>query len=149
MELKRYQSETLAVLRRFLEDARFAGPVEAYEAITGEPEQAQRLRGCGGNYAPLAELPDVPYVCLRLPTGGGKTILGAHAVGIARDAWIEKDFPFVLWLAPTNTIRRQTADALKNPRHAYRRVLDESFGGRVRVFRHWGFHATAPARRAR
>ena len=134
MELKRYQAETLAVLRRFLEDARVAGPKGAYEAITGEPEQAGRLRGYGGSYAPLAALPDVPYVCLRLPTGGGKTILGAHAVGVARDAWIEKDFPLVLWLTPTNTIRRQTADALKNPRHAYRQVLDALFAGRVRVF---------------
>lgn len=134
MQLKRYQSETLAILRRFLEDAQIAGLNGAYEAITGEPEQAQRLRGYGGSYAPLAELPKVPYVCLRLPTGGGKTILGAHAVGIARDAWIEKDFPLVLWLAPTNTIRRQTVEALKNTRHAYRQALDELFAGRVRVF---------------
>ena len=134
MELKRYQSETLAVLRCFLEDARVAGPRGAYEAITREPEQAARLRGYGGNYEPLAELPGVPYVCLRLPTGGGKTILGSYTVGIARDAWIEKDFPLVLWLAPTKTIRRQTVEALKNPRHPYRRVLDGLFAGRVRIF---------------
>ena len=134
MQLKHYQSETLAILRRFLEDAQIARPKGAYEAITGEPEQAQRLRGYGGSYAPLVALPNVPYVCLRLPTGGGKTILGAHAVGIARDAWIQKDFPLVLWLAPTNTIRRQTVEALKNTRHAYRQVLDELFAGRVRVF---------------
>ena len=133
MELKRYQSETLAVLRRFLEDARVAGPRGAYEAITREPEQAARLRGYGGNYAPLAELPGVPYVCLRLPTGGGKTILGSYAVGIARDAWIEKDYPLVLWLTPTNTIRRQTIEALKNAHHPYRQVLDKLFAGRVRV----------------
>jgi type III restriction enzyme len=82
----------------------------------------------------LDALPDVPYVCLRLPTGGGKTILGAHAIAVARDAWIEKDYPLVLWLVPTNTIRMQTAEALKNPRHPYRRVLDEAFEGRVRVF---------------
>ena len=136
VELKRYQSETLAVLRRFLEDARVAGPRGAYEAITREPEQAARLRGNGGNYAPLTELPGVPYVCLRLPTGGGKTILGSYVVGIARDAWIEKDFPLVLWLAPTNTIRRQTVDALKNVRHPYRRVLDELFRGSGAYFRH-------------
>ncbi len=37
-------------------------------------------------------------------------------------------------LVPTNTIRLQTAEALKNPRHAYRRVLDEAFDQRVRVF---------------
>ncbi|MGG2329480.1 DEAD/DEAH box helicase family protein, partial [Salmonella enterica] len=77
---------------------------------------------------------NVPQVCLRLPTGGGKTILAAHSVAVARDNWIEREFPLVLWLVPSTTIRRQTAEALKNPRHPYRQVLDEAFSGRVRVF---------------
>ena len=34
MKLKQYQADTLAVLRRFLEEARIAGPKNAYEAIT-------------------------------------------------------------------------------------------------------------------
>ena len=134
MQLKQYQTETLALLCRFLEDAHVAGTKHAYEAIMREPEQAARLGRYAGAYAPLDGLPDTPYVCLRLPTGGGKTLLAAHAVAVARDAWIEKDSPLVLWLVPTNTIRRQTADALKNPRHPYRQTLDEAFGGRVRVF---------------
>lgn len=134
MKLKQYQDDTLAVLRRFLEDARVAGAKNAYEAITQEPEQAKRLGRYAGAYVPLDALPNTPYVCLRLPTGGGKTVLGAHAVAIARDAWIEKDTPLVLWLVPSNTIRLQTVEALKNPAHPYRRVLDEAFSGRVRVF---------------
>ena len=134
MKLKEYQSETLAVLRCFFEEARVAGPRNAYEAITRAPEQAERLGRYAGAYTPLDRLPDVPYVCLRLPTGGGKTILAAHAVAIARDAWIEKDHPVVLWLVPSNTIRIQTVQALKNTRHPYRQALDESFSGRVRVF---------------
>jgi len=134
MILKQYQKDTIATLRRFLEDARVHGPAAAYEAITGDPEQAQRLHGYGGKYKPLKGREGVPYVCLRLPTGGGKTILAAHSIAVAKDTWIEKDFPLVLWLVPTNTIRRQTVDALKNPRHAYRKALDEAFDGRVRVF---------------
>ena len=135
MQLKQYQVDTLSILQRFFEDARVAGPKNAYETITGEPEHAVRLGRYGGSYtAPLENLPEVPYVCLRLPTGGGKTILAAHAVQVARDAWIEKDYPPVLWLAPTKTIRLQTAQALKNPLHPYRQALDEKFNGRVRVF---------------
>ncbi len=134
MELKPYQEETLAVLRRFLEEARLAGPAAAYERIVREPEQAARLGRYAGDYAPLEGLPGAPYACLRLPTGGGKTILAAHAVAVARDVWIEKEHPLVLWLAPTNTIRRQTAEALKTPRHPYRRALDDAFAGQVRVF---------------
>ena len=134
MELKQYQIDTLTMLRRFLEEARIAGPRNAYEAITREPEQAARLGGYAGAYAPLNQMPEVPYVCLRLPTGGGKTLLAAHAVSVARNAWIEKDYPLVLWLVPSNTIRRQTVEALKNSRHAYRQALDAAFDGRVRVF---------------
>ena len=134
MELKRYQTDTLCVLRRFFEEARIGGPKNAYEAVTQEPEQAGRLGRYGGIYRPLTGLLDVPYVCLRLPTGGGKTVLAAHAVAVVRDAWIEKDWPMTLWLVPTNTIRRQTAEALKNRHHPYRRVLDDTFDGRVSVF---------------
>lgn len=134
MNLKPYQAETLAVLRRFLEEARVAGPDNAYRTITAEPEQARRLGQYRTDYKPLDGLPGMPYVCLRLPTGGGKTILAAHAVGVARDAWMEKDYPLVLWLVPSNTIRQQTVEALKNPRHAYRQALDDTFEGRVRVF---------------
>ena len=134
MQLKPYQADTLAILRRFLEEARIAGPKNAYEAITREPEQAGRLGSFAGAYTPLNQMPEVPYVCLRLPTGGGKTLLAAHAVSVARNAWIEKDYPLVLWLVPSNTIRRQTVEALKNSRHAYRQALDAAFDGRVRVF---------------
>lgn len=134
MQLKQYQQDTLATLRRFFESARVAGPRGAYEAITREGAQSARLGPYGGNYTPLLGLPDVPYICLRLPTGGGKTVLGAHSVTIARDAWIERDFPLTLWLVPSNTIRLQTAEALKNPRHPYRQVLDSAFDGRVKIF---------------
>jgi len=72
MKLKQYQTDTLSVLRRFFEEARVAGPKGSYEAITREPDQAKRLGRYGGTYTPLAELPAVPYVCLRLPTGGAR-----------------------------------------------------------------------------
>ena len=52
---------------------------------------------------------------------------------MARENWVEKDYPLVLWLVPTTTIRKQTIEALKNPLHPYRAALDEAFAGRVRV----------------
>ena len=134
MQLKQYQTDTLNTLRRFFEQARIAGPKAAYETIATEPEQAARIGRYTGPYAPLPELSDIPYVCLRLPTGGGKTLLAAHSIAIARDTWVEKDYPLVVWLVPTDKIRQQTAEALKQPRHSYRQALDEAFDGRVRVF---------------
>jgi type III restriction enzyme len=134
MKLKDYQKASLATLRAFLAEARITGPKAAYEKLTQAPELAARLKGYAAGYKPLKGLPEVPYVCLRLPTGGGKTILAAHAITTAKDTWLEKDYPLVLWLVPTNTIRVQTAEALNNPRHPYGQVLNDAFEGRVRVF---------------
>lgn len=134
MKLKDYQQASLATLRTFLEEARIAGPKNAFDKITSRPDVASRIKGYKAGYRPVKALPDAPYVCLRLPTGGGKTILAAHAITIAKEAWIEKEYPLVLWLVPTSTIQTQTTDALKNPRHPYRQVLDAAFEGRVRIF---------------
>ncbi len=134
MILKEYQKQTLKVLRDYLELSRIAGPAAAYKEIIEKPEQKMALGRYAQGYKALDGLPNVPYVCLRLPTGGGKTLLAARSIGIARDAWVEKDNPTVLWLVPTNIIRKQTVEALKNPRHPYRQQMDELFEGRVRVF---------------
>ena len=135
MQLKQYQKDALATLNRFFQEAQLVGPQVAFQTITQEPELQDRLGRFGGNYTDaLASRQDIPYVCLRLPTGGGKTILAAHSVRIARDSWIQKDYPLVLWLVPTNTIRSQTTQTLNDTTHPYRQALDESFDGRVRVF---------------
>lgn len=134
MQLKKYQKETLETLRQFLQDARIAGPKSAFDRLLEDPEHKARLGAYAEPYQPLKGLPNVPHVCLRLPTGGGKTILGAYSVSLAKDAWIEKDYPLVLWLVPSTTIKTQTAEALKNTRHPYRKVLDDDFEGRVRIF---------------
>ena len=45
-----------------------------------------------------------------------------------------REYPFIIWFAPSETIRRQTADALKKARHPYRQALNEAFKGNVQVF---------------
>src|SRR5260370_32898623 len=108
MELKCYQKETLATLGRFLRDARVGGPKAAYESIVNEPAQKARLGRYAGAYRALEAVPLAPYGCLRLPTGGGKTLLAARAASVARDSWIERDYPLGLWRLPTNNIALKT-----------------------------------------
>lgn len=129
--LKNYQERTLAALQRYLTLARVIGPKEAFEKfVKEEPTDRQPQI-----YRHRWNLTDVPYVCLRLPTGGGKTLLASHAVHIAANSFMERDFPLVLWLVPTNMIRKQTAEALKNPSHPYREALSDAFGqDKVAVF---------------
>lgn len=128
-QLKDFQIAALDKLREYLEKVRLNNdPWQAFVDVARTPT------GHTPVYRPVQGLEDVPYVCLRLPTGGGKTILGAYAVRVAAQSYIEKDYPLVLWLVPSNTIRIQTAEALKNTAHPYRIALDEAFEGRVRVF---------------
>ena len=125
-QLKNYQKRTLAALEDFLSNARLMPVAEAFEkALVKQGIQPYPYR----HYS----FDEVPYVCLRLPTGGGKTVLGSHVVRIATRAYLEKDYPIVLWLVPTNTIQQQTLEALKTPGHAYRAELDRAFDQRVRV----------------
>lgn len=119
--LKHYQQQTLDVLEAFLQDARAMPVAEAYTAAF---KRMQRDPVPYRHY----DFAEIPYVCLRLPTGGGKTVLASHAVQIAKRSYLEQEYPTVLWLVPTNAIRTQTLEALKTVGHPYRLGLEEEFG---------------------
>jgi type III restriction enzyme len=130
MQLKKYQRRALDALDTFLSEASVKAHDVAYRIACqiGEPGFY------ASSYTPLQQLRDVPYCCLRLPTGGGKTLLGAHAIGIAHRHRIDgPQYPVALWLVPSTTIGDQTLDALKTPGHPYRKALEDAFGGNVRV----------------
>ncbi len=129
LTLKDYQTNTLERLQAFLEDARFGNPAKSFETLRSEAAKD----GWGGDYRSITGLEDVPYVCLRLPTGGGKTLLAAHTVHTATSAYLDRETPVVLWLVPTNTIRQQTLETIKNPRHPNREALTQAFGSQVLV----------------
>jgi len=131
MQLKKYQKDALEALKYFFQKVRETNNAEqSFREIT-ETLDIGRYKS---EYKPLKDMPEVPYVCIRIPTGGGKTILGAYTVKLAGNSYLERDFPIALWLVPSNTIRKQTVEALKNRQHPYRKVLDDAFEGRVRVF---------------
>ncbi len=124
-QLKNYQNNTLEVLANYLDEARISGAKEAFYKIKGNSNIP---------YHSIHGLEDVPYVCLRLPTGGGKTFLSAHSIKLAAQHYVDKDFPMVLWLTPTSAIKEQTIETLKNPTHPNREVLDAAFNGNVAIF---------------
>ena len=121
-ELKEYQKKTLAKLRTYLEQVRFSGVEKAY-------------LDCGGlAYNKIKSLENIPYVCLRLPTGGGKTYLASNTIPLVSKTYLETETPMVLWFCPTTTIKFQTIETLKNPRHPNRAILEQAFNGEVLVF---------------
>lgn len=138
MELKRYQTRALDQLRHFLEKARGGDIAAAYASTIAraltfeEPDDAPTY--ARGGYTPVEGLEHVPYCCVRLPTGGGKTLLASHAIKVAGESWMDRARVPVIWLVPSSQIQTQTLDALKTPRHPYRLALEEAFDGAVAVF---------------
>lgn len=124
-QLKNYQNNTLEVLANYLDEARISGARDAFYKIKGNSNIP---------YHAIHGLEDIPYVCLRLPTGGGKTFLSVHSIKLAAQHYVDKDFPMVLWLTPTSAIKEQTIETLKNPTHPNREVLDAAFNGNVAIF---------------
>lgn len=141
LTLKTYQTNALAALRDFLRAARGQPLTEAF---------ADALSAQGRNQDPTrretyqAIFGDTPCVCLRVPTGGGKTLLAAHAVAIAGECTLDSDAPVALWLTPSDAIRTQTLEALNNAHHPYRQALAEHFGERVRVCDLEGLQTVGP-----
>ena len=137
LALKLYQQRALDALSRFFDATRLSTPEDAFSACVDT--------GLSNAYRPMPGLPEVPYVCLRIPTGGGKTVLGAHIIQAAGRALLDREFPLVLWMVPTTQIKAQTLDAFRDPRHPYRQELDDAFDGRVAVFDVADFNQIRPA----
>ena len=121
LPLEEYQERTLETLTEYYQKClRLQNANTAFYDLTERP------------YAAVDGLPGMPYICLRLPTGGGKTFVACHAVGITASELLKTESPIVLWLVPSNAIRDQTLNALKNPNHPYRDAF-ESARHRVEV----------------
>jgi len=127
-QLKEYQQRCLDEL------AAYFRRVITFHAVTNKPEKMAFDEVDGrAQYQPVAELPGLPYVCLRVPTGGGKTVMASHAVDVACREYLRRERCLVFWLAPTTQIVHQTVKALQDKRHPYRQALDAAFNGRVTV----------------
>jgi type III restriction enzyme len=130
MEAKQYQKTSLHWLRSYYQKCRVyqeAGdtfpPSTAFTSVTAEIHDGQGLP-----YAPVKQVPGIPYVCLRIPTGGGKTLVACEAVFLGVKDLLQKDRALILWLVPSDTIRSQTLSRLQDSADPYRQSLDTNLG---------------------
>lgn len=132
MELKGYQKKVIADLARYLELLNQVNNLnKAYSTFWEEKNVPVGFNGLPP-YQNI--LPGVPNLCLKVPTGGGKTFIACNALKPIFDALPIMKAKVVVWLVPSDAILVQTLQALKNPTHAYRQRIDVDFGGRVEVY---------------
>ncbi|MFO1375955.1 MAG: DEAD/DEAH box helicase family protein [Steroidobacteraceae bacterium] len=119
---KAYQSQVLESVERYFRACHvLPSPSVAFNAVT------EQLWGRGLSYTPLPGFPvDMPYFCLRVPTGGGKTWLAAMSVAQVNTHLLRSEYSVVLWLVPSKPIREQTLRALRDRRHPYHLALVEA-----------------------
>lgn len=130
MELKAYQRDILKEVGRYARIyARTGDAANAYgiylNAIGLTP-------GKDGVSPYHDDLGGVPKVCVKVPTGGGKTFIGASAIDVLSEALPSHD-EVVVWLVPRKEILAQTLRCFRNPGHFLRIKLDQDFAGRVEV----------------
>lgn len=143
MRLKHYQEKVLKELKEYLSalsefkvkyeraldfDADVARdynfPKRAWERATGRFIYHSKTNSLN---EPL------PDIYLKVPTGGGKTLVACHAIDNIQKTYLNKQTGLILWVVPSTQIYRQTISALKNREHPYRQVLDISSGGRTLI----------------
>lgn len=119
---KIYQQQVLDSVEAYFKACHeLPSPSIAFTATT------ERLWERGLPYNPLAGFPtDMPYFCLRVPTGGGKTWLAAKSVALVNTHLLRTEHSVILWLVPSKSIREQTIKALKDRGHPYHAALREA-----------------------
>ncbi len=157
MQLKNYQEQALEKLDYWLEmlkkERKDAEDAEEFYAKKGKliPEELKHyprsawntLKGQNalpgslkdGNIEISEYIPrsatsgePIPHICLQVPTGGGKTLLGVTAL-----ERLNQGAGFVLWIVPTKAIYEQTRKAFRNREHPYRQILEGISCGKVKL----------------
>lgn len=128
MELKAYQRQVIADVKNYL---------ELLSTSRSYPEAFSRFWTEKG--APVLgryhdTIPGVPNLCLKVPTGGGKTFLVCNAIKPIFESLPATLARVVVWLVPSDAILTQTIATLKDTRHPYRQCIDTAFGSRVEVY---------------
>ena len=132
MELKNYQIDVMNDLRSFL------NALVEKQSIKAAYNHVWETKGVPVGMTGMPpyndELPGVPQVCFKVPTGGGKTFLAANSIKPIFDSMPNVHPRAVVWLVPSDAILTQTYATLTNKAHDYRRKIDVDFGNKVEVY---------------
>ena len=116
MILKEYQKRAVATVGDFVEGlARWRREDEAARKQNPDwgfdwVERAWRDTGLGRPYrARRTGVGDpLPAFCLKIPTGGGKTLLATRVIDLVNGRFLHRRRGLVLWIVPTTQIYNQT-----------------------------------------
>ena len=124
MVLKDYQKRAINSLEKFIELL-----VETKSLQTAYQMTLAEAGVPGARYQ--ANIPNVPQVCFKVPTGGGKTFMAAASLKPIHSKFPSK---IIVWIVPSETILSQTYKNLSDKDHDYCQKIFRDFGGQIRVY---------------
>jgi type III restriction enzyme len=143
MYLKNYQIKVVNAFKQFLQTARDTRTSFdiAKEALpenmrhtlnwvqttfqTGGLEYKDRCTNGLGDY--------YPRIVIKVPTGGGKTLLAVEAIREYQNLFAQKRTGLVVWIVPSETIYSQTVKKIRDKGNYLRQLLDQCSGNRTIV----------------
>jgi type III restriction enzyme len=147
MELKKYQKRVVEEIERFLTklaaeraagNARHAA-ADAWSDLRLPCEYKERKNGLGE---------DLPTLRIKVPTGGGKTILATQVLGSIHRILLpdRRGTGLVLWVVPSNQIYRDTLRRLRDRNDSYRLMLEHALSHRLEIWEKHEIARLTPAR---
>ncbi len=121
MKFKRYQENAIETLDQFLELLKKMKPRYAFTEITDNLYNHEWFS-------------EVPFVCIRIPTGGGKTLVGCKSVERITSTALHRDTGIVMWFVPSDSIKTQTLKKFKDVKDWHYEMLNDSFDTKFKVF---------------
>lgn len=132
MELKNYQIEVMRNLTSYMDSLDTSSGIKSAWANYWLKQDVGV--GYGGVPPYVDTISGVPHVCMKVPTGGGKTFMACASIRKIFSRMPESKPKLVVWLVPSDPILVQTIRTLSDVEHPYRQRLDADFSGRVGVY---------------
>ena len=138
MQLKHYQERVINETKLFLEALGAEYAAGNQYASLAAWDKAKKLFYLPGDYRPRKNGldKDLPTFCIKVPTGGGKTLLATQILGLIYQTCLKSrsGSGLVLWVVPSDQIYKDTLKAFRNRRHFYRESLEFALSRRIEVW---------------
>lgn len=123
MKLKTYQQNALDSLDQFLALLKKQKPKLAFYELKEEKYNSEWFG-------------DIPFLCIRMPTGAGKTLVACKSVERIMSTVLQNkmDTGIVMWFVPSDSIKTQTLKKLRDPRDWHYEILNEAFDTKFKVY---------------
>ncbi|NSW52983.1 MAG: DEAD/DEAH box helicase family protein [Anaerolineae bacterium] len=111
-------------------------PVEAKKSLMGMNWVEQTFNEVGRPYIDHCSNglgQKYPRAVLKIPTGGGKTLLAVEAIRAYQTLFARRRTGLVVWVVPSETIYSQTVQQLRDKRNHLRQLLDQCSGNRTLI----------------